>query len=153
MSKSKKINLFEVINWLNENESWTNTSSEVNAKANLTIKEIEKIEEESMIFKGYEDFSALIGVAAYLRFDIFLRMFNELGIKQSGFGGDALLFCHDGMDDDFNNSQKTEMNVVLQRISLMIRAEVVNRIFGEDNRKRVLSAIEDIKKEKEGLDE
>lgn len=144
---SKKLNIFEVIDWLDKNEVWISTSKEFNKKSILVINDLSKSPEADFI-ETFEEFSYLIEMSAYLRFDIFLRMFSELGIKQDGFGGTALMFCYDGLSEK-DNRQKSEMNVILQRIGLMIKAEIVDKVFGKENRNRVLSTIEEIKEHEE----
>jgi hypothetical protein len=144
-----KIDLFAIINWLNKHENWVNTSNEVNAQAIKAINTINKIDTEKPVFETFEEFAFLVETAAYLRFDVFMRMFNELGIKQQGFGGDALMFCYDNLKEEGNNSIRSEMSVILQRVALLIQAELVYKIFGEENRKRVINAINELKEKGE----
>lgn len=143
----QKLNLFDIIKWFNDREPWVNDSLKVNQSANHIIRDIENLHNEIEVFETYEDFAKLINVAAYLKFDIFLQMFAEMGIKQTGFGGDIVIICNDGMADDANQKIKPEMNVLLQRISLIIRTELLSKVFGKDNRVRVQSIIEDLRKE------
>lgn len=143
--QKKKINLFEILEILEKHEKWVNSDAEVNSAALKAINEISKFEnKETKLFDTFAELSFLIETSAHLRFDLFLRLFNEIGIKQNGFGGDSLLFCYDGIYQEEDGSQqlKKEMNVVLQRIVLMIQAEVVSKVFGEENRKRVIEAID-----------
>lgn len=150
--RKQKIDLFSIINWLNKNENWVNSSKEVTTDAIKAINAISSSSVEKPLFESFEEFAFLIETAAYLRFDVFMRMFNELGIKQENFGGDALMFCYDNLKQDGNDSFRSEMSVILQRMSLLIQAELVYKIFGEENRLRVIQAINELK-EKGELDD
>lgn len=144
-NQPKRLNLFDIIKWFDDREPWVTNSDKVNQSANEVIREMELLKEEVEVFETYEEFIQLINMAAYLKFDIFVQMFAEMGIKQNGFGGDVIVVCSDGLDESANNAMKPEMNVILQRISLIIKTELLNKVFGKENRGRVLKAIEDLR--------
>lgn len=146
--EKQKINLFEVLELLEKYEKWVNSEPEINQSAVNAIRTIESFEnKEVKLFDNFKELTFLIETSAHLRFDLFLRLFNEIGIKQDGFGGDTIVFCYDGIFEQDNEQVKKEMNVVLQRLILMIQAEVVNKIFGVENRTRVLNTINQILEE------
>lgn len=149
----KKINLFDIIKWFDSREPWVTDSKKVNQSAGEVIREIESLQTNVDVFQTYEEFAQFIMMAAYLKFDIFVQMFAEMGIKQDGFGGDVIIICSDGMEDKANQKIKPEMNVILQRVSLIIKTELLHKVFGDENRKRVLTALNDLKKEGVIIDE
>lgn len=134
---------------MEEMESWTCTDREfVDAVGRLGQSLADRAgqgDDPKPLVKDDEDLDDLIRVAAYLKATPSIRLLHLAGRIQPGIGGDIVTRSAGHVaSEEKPIEMRSVSRVVLDRITVLARAECYSRVFGPDRRADVLDLLEEI---------
>lgn len=127
---------------MDNSEHWTAREGELLFEAASELsRALQQIYGSTILLKEEQEFTMFIESLAYLKTSQAMHLLSLMAKKQPGLGGDLIIASHN------HYHESIECHLMIARIHVLFRLQVIDRIFGEDRRQLVLDILRKISRE------